>query len=130
VQDPTWYGPISIILAVLEVDCASICASVPVFWPVLQQQIGKIFVTKEFAVVHEDRYDLETQLSSPRSPHSRADSDIGLRGLRTQTSKLSAKETHYDDAFVMSQVDPLSSTMSAAAESRAREKPKRKWLIF
>jgi hypothetical protein len=30
-RDPTWYGSISIMLAALEINAASICASVPVF---------------------------------------------------------------------------------------------------
>ncbi|OTA99593.1 hypothetical protein M426DRAFT_44834, partial [Hypoxylon sp. CI-4A] len=56
-RDPTWYGPISIVLAVLEVDAASICASVPVFWPVLRDlNWGKIFVTQEVNITRETRY--------------------------------------------------------------------------
>ncbi|OTA92211.1 hypothetical protein M434DRAFT_61763, partial [Hypoxylon sp. CO27-5] len=53
-RDPTWYGPISIILAVLEVDAASVCASVPIFWPVLRNlDWGKIFVTQEINITRE-----------------------------------------------------------------------------
>jgi len=123
VDDPTWYGPISVLLAVLEVDAASICASVPVFWPVLTQQLGKIFVTKEFAVVHEERYDLDTV----HSPTSRTGSEAELHSdLRSQPSKLSAKETHYDDAFVMRQVDPLAQTHTSAVEGGSKN-PKRSW---
>ncbi|KAI0130512.1 hypothetical protein BJ170DRAFT_317134 [Xylariales sp. AK1849] len=56
--DPTWYSPISSILSAVEVDIASICASVPVFWPVLTNSLGEIFVTKEIQVIHEDRVDM------------------------------------------------------------------------
>ncbi|KAK3381757.1 hypothetical protein B0H63DRAFT_476569 [Podospora didyma] len=54
--DPSWYGPVSMILAAIEVDLASICASVPVFWPVLLRMTAlKIFVMEEVEVKHEDR---------------------------------------------------------------------------
>ncbi|KAI0479290.1 hypothetical protein GGR56DRAFT_673221 [Xylariaceae sp. FL0804] len=55
VLDPTWYGPKSIILAVMEVDLASVVASVPIFWPLFEAQLGKIFVTQEVLVVTTSR---------------------------------------------------------------------------
>ncbi len=48
--DPTWYAPISLVLAALEINVASVCASVPVFWPMLEKHFGKIFIT------HEERW--------------------------------------------------------------------------
>lgn len=48
--DPTWYGPESIILSVLEVDIATIVASLPVFWPYLRRNIDKIMITHEIEV--------------------------------------------------------------------------------
>ena len=111
----------------LEVDAASICASVPVFWPVLTQQLGKIFVTKEFAVVHEERYDLD----AIHSPTSRTGSEAELRSdLRSQPSKLSSKEAHYDDAFVLRQVDPLSQTHTSAVQGGPGGNAKRSWFNF
>ncbi|GAP83868.2 putative integral membrane protein [Rosellinia necatrix] len=55
VVDPTFYGPQSIVLAALEVDLASIVASVPVFWPLLTHSWGAIFVTQEVHVTHHHR---------------------------------------------------------------------------
>ncbi|KAI0850189.1 hypothetical protein F5Y00DRAFT_268641 [Daldinia vernicosa] len=56
VLDPTWYGPKSIILAALEVDLASICASIPTFWPTLTHAfLNKIFVTQEVHITHQHR---------------------------------------------------------------------------
>ncbi|RYO80256.1 hypothetical protein DL762_007743 [Monosporascus cannonballus] len=59
VLDPTWYGPKSIVLAAIEVNLASICASIPVFWPMISQALStraaKIFVTQEGHVVHQHR---------------------------------------------------------------------------
>lgn len=54
-MDPTWYGPKSIVLAAIEVNLATVCASVPVFWPMITQGLGKIFVTQEVHVVHQHR---------------------------------------------------------------------------
>lgn len=66
--DPSWYSPISIILSAAEVDIASICASIPVFWPVLTDSIGDIFVTKEVQIIHEERGDeFELHCSLSRS---------------------------------------------------------------
>ncbi|KAK8074301.1 hypothetical protein PG994_005200 [Apiospora phragmitis] len=55
--DPTWYGPISIELATLEVNFASICASIPVFWPVLTARLDKVFVTREIKVERIHRFE-------------------------------------------------------------------------
>lgn len=55
VIDPTFYGPQSIVLAALEVDLASIVASVPVFWPMLTHGWDAIFVTQEVHVTRHHR---------------------------------------------------------------------------
>ncbi|KAK6222013.1 hypothetical protein LQW54_001236 [Pestalotiopsis sp. IQ-011] len=55
--DPSWYSPISVILSIAEVNVATICASVPVFWPVLTSSLEEIFVTKEIQIVSETRGD-------------------------------------------------------------------------
>ncbi|KAI0429127.1 hypothetical protein F5Y09DRAFT_311112 [Xylaria sp. FL1042] len=55
VPDPTFYAPQSIVLAALEVDLASIAASIPVFWPLLTHSWGKIFVTQEVHVTRHHR---------------------------------------------------------------------------
>jgi hypothetical protein len=59
--DPTWYGPISFVMAALETASACICASIPVFWgPLLasaSQLLGQIFVTKEIHVTAEHRFE-------------------------------------------------------------------------
>ncbi|KAI1445514.1 hypothetical protein F5Y02DRAFT_127274 [Annulohypoxylon stygium] len=107
-RDPTWYGPISIVLAVLEVDAASICASVPIFWPVLRSlEWGKIFVTQEVNITRETRYmdDDEDRLTRDTT-HSRtgSDADLGGEGGRKGARN---KGMYYQDSYVLSQVDPL-----------------------
>lgn len=48
--DPTWYGPSTTVLSVLEVDLATIVASLPIFWPHLRRNIASILVTHEVEV--------------------------------------------------------------------------------
>ncbi|KAJ4394487.1 hypothetical protein N0V93_003705 [Gnomoniopsis smithogilvyi] len=48
--DPTWYGPSTTVLSVLEVDLATIVASLPIFWPHLRRNIASILVTHEVEI--------------------------------------------------------------------------------
>ncbi|KAG8167610.1 hypothetical protein KVR01_003299 [Diaporthe batatas] len=54
--DPTWYGTTPIVLSCMEVDLAAVCASLPVFWPVIQRGIGSVIVvTHEVKITREQR---------------------------------------------------------------------------
>lgn len=48
--DPTWYGGTGVVLSILEVDIATIMASLPVFWPFLRRNIDRILITHEIEV--------------------------------------------------------------------------------
>ncbi|KAH7128150.1 hypothetical protein B0J11DRAFT_430864 [Dendryphion nanum] len=50
--DFTWWYPITLILACLEVDFALMCASMPIFWPVLIESFAQILVVQEVRVTH------------------------------------------------------------------------------
>lgn len=100
--DPTWYGPTPIVLAALEVDVATICASLPVFWPVLQNiDMSQILVTHEVKVTLEHR-----RLSTGGTDNDPDDDGIELQrsqsGLQTQSSK-----GYYEDPYVAQQVNPF-----------------------
>jgi hypothetical protein len=97
-RDPTWYGPKSILLMVLEVNVASICASVPIFWPVLRPILGAVFVTREFSVKYEPR----ESISSKERPGD----ETGLNA-------------HYQDSYVMVQVDPFGFKDSSQVQGQA-----------
>src|SRR3569833_255972 len=97
VIDPTWYAPDAILLAALEVTTAGICASVPIFWPVLSVKLGNIFVTKEVEVTRGDRYIWESAGGGNDSQ---------------------AKLAHYQDSFVMNHVDPLRSRQTGGVETK------------
>lgn len=53
--DPSFYGCTPIVLSSLEVSLAAIAASLPVFWPIIKQNLGNIFVTYEVTVVTEEK---------------------------------------------------------------------------
>ncbi|KAH7014578.1 uncharacterized protein B0I36DRAFT_389433 [Microdochium trichocladiopsis] len=135
VFDPTWYSGIGILLALMEVDCAAVCASVPIFWPQLSKHIGNIMVIREVRVTSESR-------DNPRNPPQRVDDDdddgsafaaglSGARGderdgsvyrLRQESSStvemdeievmMNKRKQHYQDQYVMDRVDPLRSVGS------------------
>ncbi|KAI1449529.1 hypothetical protein F5Y02DRAFT_214803 [Annulohypoxylon stygium] len=119
VLDPTWYGPKSIILAALEVDLASICASIPTFWPHLSQTLlGSIFVTQEVHITHQHRrlsgdssYDTTSsgnaggyELQSPVQSKGE-ESGEGIVVRVTPKPSLPRME-HYRDDFVLNSVVP------------------------
>ncbi|KAI1850926.1 hypothetical protein JX266_003591 [Neoarthrinium moseri] len=126
--DPTWYGPISILLASLEVDVATICASVPVFWPVLTSKLGHIFVTQEIKIERahrfstiEDKYELERGTRGGRRFRERRRRASGS-GPHTQGSKIiiQSNTIHYKDKYVVAQVDPLSDMGRVESEITAQ----------
>ncbi|KAI0149552.1 hypothetical protein GGR57DRAFT_224734 [Xylariaceae sp. FL1272] len=106
-RDPTWYAPISLLLAVAEIVAAAICASIPIFWPVLTMQWGRIFVTKEVNITREARFtdDDEDALTRGTS-HSRSASDQISEGFNSMSKSRAA---YYKDSYVLTQVDPLRS---------------------
>ncbi|KAI1800222.1 hypothetical protein F4811DRAFT_47641 [Daldinia bambusicola] len=128
-RDPTWYGPISIILTVLEVDAASVCASVPIFWPVLRDMSwGKIFVTQEINITRETRYvdnDEDRLTHGTTNSISGSEMDLGYgKGWRSQ-------ETHYHDSYVLSQVNPFRPSTEQTHTCARSDIPKnsaKKWI--
>jgi hypothetical protein len=133
--DPTWYGPISILLTILEVNAATICASVPVFWPVLTARLDKIFVTQEIKIERTHRFstiddDYELQHSPTGSGASKESEGLyGVHSRDTSQSSLTMvgrqKGGHYNDKYIAAQVDPLSSVgrveLQISADPKARK---------
>ncbi len=124
--DPTWYAPITIVLAALEVNMASICASVPVFWPVIEQQFGKIFITQEVKVTSEERWqprfqdeesltELTTRGESGKSPTS-SDHDVGK--LEPAHMGKSNRDSFLDD-FLIGRIDPFKMRQGSVPNAQA-----------
>lgn len=82
--DPTWYGPTAIVLCSIEVSLACICASLPVFWPVLKKMLDPyIIVTHEVKITREslraDEFGDSMELRRSESPESAVQDDDFLR---------------------------------------------------
>ncbi|KAH9905258.1 hypothetical protein F4778DRAFT_698996 [Xylariomycetidae sp. FL2044] len=119
--DPTWYSPSSMMLGLIECIAAAICASIPVFWPVLTAQIDAIFVTHEIKITRDHRYsdegynEIELQHGSE---HSRAGSETSLNHIPSKQGR--EKTSHYLDDFIQDQVDPLRAKTAFAVESEVK----------
>ncbi|KAI1754776.1 hypothetical protein F4782DRAFT_538859 [Xylaria castorea] len=139
VIDPTFYGPQSIVLAALEVDLASIVASIPVFWPALTQSWNAIFVTQEVHVTHhhrrlsgdEHQFELHAGPSRTSSRTRRGSSDASLKlvimdtegqslSSRTVTPTPPSQQQAYDknDPYIRCRVYPLEDGGMAASEAQ------------
>ncbi|KAL1898126.1 hypothetical protein Sste5346_003528 [Sporothrix stenoceras] len=103
--DSTYYAPDTVLLSSLEVNLASICASVPIFWPVLRQQVFRILVTKEVVITRDERV---------------GDDSDDEDDLDKEKKHNSNGQGHYDDSFIRDQVDPLRPGTSAGVETRVR----------
>ncbi|RWA10581.1 hypothetical protein EKO27_g4540 [Xylaria grammica] len=134
VVDPTFYAPQSIVFAALEVDLASIVASIPVFWPMLTQSWGNIFVTQEVHVTRhhrrlsgDDQFELPQFSPSRRSSRTRRESDGSLKLVIMDTDGVSIDHTRnnsqasnrpagYDrnDPYVRGRVYPLEGGLAAS----------------
>lgn len=103
--DPTWYGPESIILSVLEVDIATIVASLPVFWPYLRRNIDKIMITHEIEVKVTEHF---TQIDDQTDELGREQTSV----VRQCESNRSAEQHHHKACAPW---DERSETVSGAA---------------
>ena len=118
------------LLAVLEVDAAAVCASVPIFWPVLSNKLGGIFVTQEIEIRRETRFfqmddeesaggggggavmmtqgpgqgRMSSNNHSRQESHSRTGSEAELKRHESD----SKQPPSYQGSYSMKSMDPLS----------------------
>jgi len=104
--DITWYTPLPITLATLEIDVAVICASLPVFWPVLQDSMGAIFVTHEVKVTTEtvDTHADDDECLEMAAPYTLCHQTSATR--LNDTAGLFDPETHGASAPAQTSPDP------------------------
>ena len=93
--DPSWYGCVPAVLSALEVHLATICASLPVFWPVIKENLGRILVTREVDVTRETR-----DFSSINNTWE----DSDTYPLEVVPS---AQKPPLDQRYMLSHIDPL-----------------------
>lgn len=135
--DFTWWAPMSILLSCLEINLAIICASMPVFWPVIEKSVTAIFVTHEVQITEHrrlddiddaDNYELVLSGSIGRTGSTKSDSGNSCRTLHRQEEA----DRHYKDAYVAAQVVPMDQEMGMGQmglETNVDSKPERppKW---
>jgi hypothetical protein len=116
-----------IILSCLEIDLAIICASMPIFWPIIEKSLASIFVSYEVDVTTEhvpDDYGLAYELEHTKSAgqHSlRSTSGTSMEGL----TKDDDGETNVPKFSIGP--DPLDDVVGF--QTSVQSKPKPKWEI-
>lgn len=91
------------IMSSLEIDFAIICASIPIFWPLITAALPQIFVTHEVRVTHHQRLpdNTNTEYELRRSYSCKSgggDSQENLTELQDHP------KTDYRDPFVVGHV--------------------------
>jgi hypothetical protein len=110
-EDVTWAEPAVFFLSLAEIFVASMCASVPFFWPIVVQQFTKIMVMYEFNVSseprwHDDQLELETPKYWPEATDTATSKDSGSMNSRHEQSK--SRTAYYGYDHVQHQGNPFS----------------------
>jgi|TARA_R110002003_G_scaffold52_16_gene4457 hypothetical protein len=117
-----------IILSCLEIDLAVICASMPIFWPIIEKSLAAIFVSYEVNVTEEridDDYGLSYELEHTKTRRSGS--------MRSASGTSVEALTREDDETKMPKysvgIDPLSEDArnGAGFQANVETRPKPKW---
>jgi hypothetical protein len=122
-------------LSCLEIDLAIMCASMPIFWPVLEQSFSQIFVTSEVRISTENRhieeagrgYELDGRTGSLKSESGNSRESL-TRGAANVTVDPYA---HYKDRYILARVHPFENDNhpGVGVETEVASRPKPKWAI-
>jgi hypothetical protein len=130
--DFTWWTPSMIVLSCLEIDLAIICASMPIFWPVIERSLASIFVSYEVKVTEEhvqvEDYGLAYELEHTKSQgqeSTRSGSGTSMEGL-TRDEEDGGKIPKFSIG-----PDPLDEETRAGVgfQTNVEARPKPKWEI-
>ncbi|KAL5120583.1 hypothetical protein ACEQ8H_001602 [Pleosporales sp. CAS-2024a] len=129
--DFTWFAPLAIILSCLEIDLAIICASMPIFWPVIEKSFAAIFVSYEVDVTEErvqDDFGLAYELEHTKSAGQQSLRSISGTSMEELTG--TRKEEVKPPKFTVGP-DPLDEDAQAAGgfQASVKTEPKPKWDI-
>lgn len=125
--DFTWWSPIIVTIACLEVSLAIICASMPIAWPIIEKSFASIFVKFEVEMVEERvsedygfAYELEHRKQSVGSTKSSGTSTRELTDEGIEEGDLRREYTLG--------VDPLNEAAKAQGlTTEIQSQPKAKW---
>jgi hypothetical protein len=106
-----------IVLSCLEVDLAIICASMPIFWPIIEKSLSAIFVSYEVQVVEErvDEYGLAYELEHMKSRGKSG--SIKSSGTSTQELTNEDEDVHARKPGFTVGFDPLNEEAKGAGLS-------------
>lgn len=121
-----------VVLSCLEIDLAIICASMPIFWPIIEKSLAAILVSYEVNVTEErvnDDYGLAYELEHTKSAGQqslRSVSGTSMEGL-TMTKE---EEANKGPKFTVGP-DPLDEDSRAGVgyQTSIQTRPKPKWEI-
>ena len=122
-----------IILSCLEIDLAIICASCPIFWPIIEKSLSAIFVSYEVQVVAErvDDYGLVYELEHMKG----ADGSVKSSGtstyeLREDEDRVGTSGESRQEFAVSVGVDPLNEEAKMEGfRTDIQSAPKPKWQL-
>jgi hypothetical protein len=114
--DPTFFAAPLVVLAMLEVTTASICASIPIFWPAVNKFFRDVMVTHEVEVVSETREKAEAMLET----------DSTVADVRSESS-LSNKYSGINDTETEVRVSGGESSSSGASRGGRNTPPWKFW---
>jgi hypothetical protein len=119
--DPTWHTPIFVILSGLEISLAIMCASMPIFWPIIEQSFSAIFVSFDVEIVEQR---VENRGLSYELEHTQS------RGSRKSSSASTEELTHGKTSYSVG-LDPLDQEAQndAGPQTHINSQPKPKWEI-
>jgi len=119
-----------IILSCVEIDLAIICASMPIFWPIIEKRFASIFVSYEVDVTEEyvDDYGLAYELEHTKSGREgsfKSSGGTSTEGLTTEENER-AKIPKYSVG-----INPLTADVpyGNGFQTSVQSKPKPKWEI-
>ena len=127
--DFTWWAPISIVLSCLEIDLAITCASIPIFWPVIQKSLSAIFVSHEIEVV-ETRVESRGLAYELEHTKSRGQQSLGSSSGTSTHELTNDPEDNYKEQYSVG-IDPLGAEAQSGQglQTNINSVPKRKWEI-
>ena len=132
--DFTWWSPPSFILSCLEIDLAITCASVPIFWPVVQKSLAAIFVSFEVEIKEDQAeddhglaYRLEHMKSNGQDSLRSSSSSASTYGLTSDLESGRSEELPVKKFSVG--IDPLGPEAQSGAglKTHIRSQPKSNW---
>lgn len=108
--DPTWYGGYTTVLSVIEVDLATIVASLPVFWPHLRRNITSIMVTHEveIKVTRQSEFygDSRRHTRNPTITGSHWDVEAGdTKGMQKVPENVMLRELNFHNESLATEMD-------------------------